>query len=63
VVEQALACLGRCRRLNKDHEYKPSHSEAWVQVAAVQRMVRRLRPNQGTPQAKFKYPKKVKQLA
>jgi putative transposase len=58
VAEQALACLGRCRRLNKDHEYIPRHSETWVQIAAIQRMVRRLRPDQENPQAAFKYPKK-----
>jgi putative transposase len=58
VVEQALACLGRCRRLNKDHEYIAAHSEAWVQIAAIQRMVRRLRPNQENPQPQFNYPKK-----
>lgn len=63
VVEQALACLGRCRRLNKDHEYKPAHSETWVQIAAIQRMVRRLRPNKDNPQAQFKYPKKDKEVA
>jgi putative transposase len=63
VVEQGFACLGRCRRLNKDHEYKPQHSESWVQIAAIQRMVRRLRPDEKNPQAKFKYPKKDKKVA
>lgn len=63
VVEQSHACLGRCRRLNKDHEYKTGHSEAWVQVAAIQRMTRRLRPDEGNPQAAFKYPKTVKDAA
>jgi putative transposase len=63
VAEQALACLGRCRRLSRDHEYIPQHSEAWVQIAAIQRMVRRLRPNQECPQAAFKYPKREKKVA
>jgi len=63
VVEQSLACLGRCRRLSKDHEYNPRHSETWVQIAAIQRMVRRLRPNKDHPQAPFKYPKKDKNVA
>ena len=63
VAEQALACLGRCRRLSRDHEYIPQHSEAWVQIAAIQRMVRRLRPNQECPQAAFKYPKSEKKAA
>jgi putative transposase len=63
VAEQALACLGRCRRLNRDHEYIPRHGETWVQIAAVQRMIRRLRPDQKNPQAAFKYPKKKKKVA
>jgi putative transposase len=63
VVEQALACLGRCRRLNKDHEYIPAHSETWVQIAAIQRMVRRLRPDQDNPQPQFKYPIKANKVA
>jgi len=63
VAEQALACLGRCRRLTRDHEYLPRHSEAWVQVAAIQRMARRLRPDKENPQPAFKYPKKERQVA
>lgn len=63
VAEQALACLGRCRRLTRDHEYIPRHSEAWVQVAAIQRMARRLRPDQEYPQPAFKYPKKERKVA
>ena len=63
VVEQSFACLGRCRRLSKDHEYETAHSEAWVQISAIQIMIRRLRPDKEKPQAKFKYPKKVKKVA
>jgi putative transposase len=63
VVEQALACLGRCRRLSRDHEYLPAHSEAWVQISAIQRMVRRLRPDTEHLQPPFKYPKKQKKVA
>lgn len=63
VAEQAFACLGRCRRLNRDHEYIPRHSETWVQIAAIQRMIRRLRPDQENPQVAFKYPKKRKKMA
>ena len=63
VVEQTHACLGRCRRLTRDHEYLLAHSEAWVQLAAIQMMLRRLRPNQENPQAPFKYPKKDKKVA
>jgi putative transposase len=63
VAEQALGCLGRCRRLNKDHEYIMAHSETWVEIAAIQRMVRRLRPNEEYPQAAFKYARKARKVA
>ena len=63
VVEQAHACLGRCRRLSKDYERLTSSSETWVQISAIQRMLRRARPDMNNPQTKFKYPKKVKEMA
>jgi putative transposase len=63
VVEQAHACHGRCRRLSKDYERLTTSSEAWVQVSAIQRMLRRLRPDANTLQAAFKYPSKSKQTA
>jgi putative transposase len=63
VVEQAHACLGRCRRLSKDYERLTSSSETWVQLSAIQRMVRRLKPDKNKPQAKFKYLKKEQQMA
>jgi transposase len=58
VVEQAHACVGRCRRLSKDYERLTSSSETWIQVGAIQRMLRRSRPDLNHPQAAFKYPKK-----
>jgi putative transposase len=63
VVEQSHACLGRCRRLSKDYERNTSSSETWIQLSAIQRMVRRLKPDPNNPQAEFKYPKKEKQAA
>ncbi len=63
VVERAIAWLGRCRRLSKDYEYNTSSSEAWVQIAAIQQMTRRLRPDSNNRQPSFKYPKKVKEAA
>jgi putative transposase len=63
VVEQAHACHGRCRRLSKDYERKTSSSEAWIQLSAIQRMIRRLNPDQNSRQAKFKYPNKIKEAA
>jgi putative transposase len=62
-VEQGIACLNRYRRLSKDYEYHTSSSEAWVQIAASQRMVRRLRPNPDNQQPDFKYPKKRREVA
>ncbi len=63
VVEQAHACHGRCRRLSKDYERRTSSSEAWVQLSAIQRMIRRLKPDPDNRQAKFKYPKGIKNAA
>jgi putative transposase len=63
VVERTFAWLGRCRRLSKDYEYNPSSSEAWIQIAAIQQMTRRLRPDSNNRQPAFKYPKKVKKAA
>jgi putative transposase len=63
VVEQSHACLGRARRLSKDYERLTSSSETWIQISAIQRMLRRARPNLNNPQAEFKYPKKEKKVA
>jgi putative transposase len=63
VVERTHAWLGRCRRLTKEYDYNLSSSETWVQIAAIQQMVRCLKPNQDNPQPDFKYPKKHKKVA
>lgn len=63
VVERTFAWLGRCRRLSKDYEYHTASSEAWVQIAAIQQMTRRLRPNRNSGQPAFRYPKKVTKVA
>ena len=44
VVERTLAWLGRCRRLSKDYEERTETSEAWVHIAMVHLMLKRLRP-------------------
>jgi putative transposase len=63
VVEQCHACLGRCRRLSKDYERLTSSSETWVQLSAIQRMLRRLKPDPNRKQPEFKYRKKECQRA
>jgi putative transposase len=57
VVEQSIACLNRCRRLSKDYEYLTASAENWVRVSAIQRMLRRLRPDPNCRQPEFKYPR------
>ncbi len=63
VNEQTFGCLGRHRRLSKDYEYHTESSEAWVRIAAISRMVRRLRPDPNNRQPPFKYPKKAREVA
>src|SRR3954462_1095037 len=63
VVEQCHACLGRCRRLSKDYERLTSSSETWVQLSAIQRMLRRLKPDPNRKQPEFKYRKNECQRA
>jgi len=44
VVERTFAWLGRSRRLSKDYEGVPETGEAWVQVAMIHLMLKRLAP-------------------
>lgn len=44
IVERTFAWLGRNRRLSKDYERLPETSEAWIYLAMVRLMARRLRP-------------------
>ena len=44
VVERTSAWLGRCRRLSKDYEGLPATHEAWVHVAMIRLMLKRLAP-------------------
>ena len=63
VVEQAIACLNRYRRLSKDYERTTASSEAWVKVAAISRMARRARKNSRGGDPKYGYPNKEKAAA
>jgi putative transposase len=63
VVEQSIGCLNRSRRPSKDFEYYTSSSENWVRISAIQRMLRRLKPDKNHRQAEFKYPRPEKKEA
>lgn len=45
VVERTFGWLGRCRRLSKDYEALPETAEAFVHLAMIGLMVRRLAPS------------------
>ena len=44
VVERTFAWLGRCRRLSKDYEALPETGEAWIHLAMIHLMLKRLAP-------------------
>lgn len=45
VVERTFGWFNRYRRLSKDYERNPKSSEAWIQIAMIQRMSRASLPN------------------
>jgi len=42
IVERSIGWLGRYRRLSKDYEQGACYSEAWVYLASIRTMLRRL---------------------
>ncbi len=44
VVERTFGWLGRCRRLSKDYEGLPETGEAWIHLAMIHLMLKRLAP-------------------
>ena len=44
VVERTSAWPGRCRRLSQDGEALPETGEAWIRVAMIHLMLKRLAP-------------------
>jgi putative transposase len=45
IVERTFAWLGRSRRLSKDYEFKVQTSEAFIDLAAIRLMLKRLAPS------------------
>ena len=42
VVERTFAWLGKCRRLAKDFEQNPQSQKAWILIAMIRLMLKRL---------------------
>ena len=59
-VERSLAWFGRNRRLSRYYEYNDSSGEAWVKLAAISQMARRIAPDKNKDVKEFKYPVKDK---
>jgi transposase len=56
VVERTLSWITRCRRLDRDYERLPEHSEAMIKWAMIGLMTRRLAPAPGRPPWSPKHP-------
>ena len=49
VVERTIAWIGRNRRMSRDYEYRLATSEAWVYLAMISVMLRRLAQVEAQP--------------
>jgi transposase len=49
VVERTLAWLTHCRRLARDYERDPAYSEAWIHLATIHHLSKRLAPDHTLP--------------
>jgi transposase len=49
VVERSLAWITHCRRLARDYERDPGYSEAWIHVATIHQLTKRLAPDHSLP--------------
>ena len=45
IVERTFGWFGRYRRLSKDYEHNTASSEAWIHIAMIHRLSRRLLPD------------------
>lgn len=44
VVERTFAWLGRYRQLSKEYDRRPESSEAWIYLASIDMLLKRLHP-------------------
>lgn len=49
IVERSLAWITHCRRLARDYEHDPAYSEAWIHVATIHQLAKRLAPDHSVP--------------
>src|SRR5206468_264677 len=60
VVERPYAWQGRYRCLSKDYEHTPEASEAMIRIAAVHRLLQRLRPKGRPYSQRFRFKRRRK---
>jgi len=63
VVEQSFGCMGRWRRLSRDHERTTRSSEAMVKAIAVHRLLRRIKPGKKPQVSHYKRPERTPNVA